>query len=86
MSTKLKTHLIKIGNSQGVRIPKIWLKQLALGSDIEMFMESDQIVIRQANRPRHTWDEQFRIMAAHGDDRMLEESTTTQWDKDEWEW
>ena len=86
MSTVLKARIVKIGNSHGVRIPKVWLDQLELGGEVEMAMESDQIVIRPAHRPRHDWDEHFSKMAAHGDDRLLDSITATQWDQDEWEW
>jgi len=86
MSTVLKARIIKIGNSHGVRIPKVWLEQLDLGTEVEMAVQSDQIVIRPAHRPRHNWDQLFHAMAARGDDRLLDETAATQWDKDEWEW
>lgn len=86
MSTVLKARIIKIGNSHGVRIPKVWLEQLEWGTEVEMAMESDQIIIRSAHRPRGHWEQQFREMAAHGDDRLQDNITPTQWDKDEWEW
>jgi antitoxin MazE len=86
MSTVLKARIIKIGNSHGVRIPKVWLEQLDLGTEVEMAMESNQIVIRPTYRPRDNWEQQFRDMAAHGDDRLLDETYPTQWETAEWEW
>jgi antitoxin MazE len=86
MSVVLKARIIKIGNSHGVRIPKIWLEQLALGEEVEMAVQSDQIMIRPAHRPRHNWEEHFQAMAANGDDRLLDEAIATRWDKAEWEW
>jgi hypothetical protein len=35
---------------------------------------------------RQGWDEQFLLMAKHGDDKMLEEPVSTQWDRSEWKW
>jgi len=81
-----KTHLIAIGNSRGVRIPKMWLDQLRLGPRIEMTRQHGQVVIRSAKPPRAGWDEQFRTMSECGDDRLLDKQLPTQWDKDEWEW
>ena len=86
MSTVLKSRLVKIGNSHGVRIPKVWLDQLDLGAEVELSMQSDQIVIRPAHPPRHGWEEAFQAMAAHGDDRLLDQPHATRWDADEWEW
>ncbi|MBI4772427.1 MAG: AbrB/MazE/SpoVT family DNA-binding domain-containing protein [Chloroflexi bacterium] len=86
MGTVLKARIVKIGNSRGIRIPKVWLDQLALGEEVEMAVQSDQIVIRPARRPRHNWEEQFRALAAQGDDRLLDEAIATRWDKEEWEW
>ena len=86
MSTVLRARIVKIGNSHGVRIPKVWLEQLALSEEVEMAVQSDQIVIRPAHRPRHNWEERFQVMATHGDDRLLDDAVATRWDKAEWEW
>lgn len=86
MNTVVKARIVKIGNSQGIRIPKVWLDQIGLGEDVEVAVQPDQLVIRPARRPRHDWDKQFRAMTERGDDRPLDEVTPTQWDKDEWEW
>jgi hypothetical protein len=45
-----------------------------------------QIIIRPARRPRHNWEEQFQVMAANGNGRLLDEAIATRWDKEEWEW
>lgn len=86
MSTSLRVRIIKIGNSQGIRIPKVWLEQLHLGAEVEMTVQPKQIIIRPAHQPRHNWDEQFQAMAACGDDQLLDKVMPTRWDKEEWEW
>jgi len=88
MSTAVKTRIIKIGNSQGIRIPKLLLDQSGLGEEVELSIERGQLVIRPVRRARHGWDEQFRMMAESGDDRLLDEEalSLTQWDAGEWEW
>lgn len=86
MNTILRSRIVKIGNSQGIRIPKVWLAQLGPGEEVEMAVQPNQIVIRPAHRPRHNWAEQFRAMAAQGDDKLLEGVIATRWDKEEWEW
>ena len=86
MSTVLKARIIQIGNSRGVRIPKTWLDQLNFQEEVELAVESDQIVIRPAHHPRAGWEQQFREMAARGDDKLLDEPTPADWEEDEWEW
>lgn len=82
----VKTHLIKIGNSRGIRIPKPLLDRFGFGEEVELAVQRNQLVIRPAQRARHGWDKQFGLMAEHSDDRLLDETILTQWDVDEWEW
>lgn len=86
MNMVLKSRIIKIGNSHGVRIPKVWLEQLDLGEEVEMAVESDQIVIRPTYRPRDNWEQQLSEMTDRGDDLLLDQPIPTRWDQDEWEW
>lgn len=88
MSTIVKTRLIKIGNSHGIRIPKLLLDQIGLVEEVELEVQPDQIVIRPAQLPRFGWEEQFQTMAAQGDDRLLdgEALLLTTWDTHEWVW
>ena len=84
----MKTRIIKIGNSQGIRIPKVLLEQSGLGEEVDLQVQDEQIIIRPAQRPRQGWEEAFRSMAKHGDDQLLDSDLTgqTRWDKDEWQW
>lgn len=84
----MRTNIIRIGNSQGIRIPKILLEQSRLGTEVDLEVENEMIVIRPAARPREGWGEKFRLMSESGDDQMIDEdlSEQTVWDKDEWEW
>jgi len=88
MSMVARVRIVKIGDSQGVRIPKFLLGQLELGEEVELAVEEGQLVIRPVRRSRYGWDEEFRQMAERGDDRMLDETalSLTQWDEDEWKW
>jgi antitoxin component of MazEF toxin-antitoxin module len=42
----MRTRIIRIGNSQGVRIPKLMLEQSGLADEVELEVRSDHIVIR----------------------------------------
>jgi antitoxin MazE len=83
---KIKTRIIKIGNSRGIRIPKLLIEHVGLGSEAEITVERDRLIIRPTARPRTGWDEQFRAMAERGDDRILDELVPTRWEGNEWTW
>lgn len=84
----MRANIIRIGNSQGIRIPKVLLEQSHLGTEVELEVEDEKIVIRSASRPRQGWEDKFRLIAERGDDKMIDEdlSGQTEWDKEEWEW
>jgi len=84
----MKTRIVKIGNSQGVRIPSLLLNQLQLKGEVELAVKQNQLVIRPSHRPRHGWEEQFKKMAEERNDRLLDEDAVclSQWDEDGWKW
>jgi antitoxin MazE len=84
----MKTRLIKIGNSQGIRIPKLLIDQVGLTNEVEVEASPGQLLIRSARAPRQGWDEQFQAMSAAGDDRLLDREplSLTDWEASEWEW
>lgn len=87
MQPVLKTRVVKIGNSQGIRIPKVLVDQFNLGEEIELLSKDGMLLIRPAFHPRANWDEQFRAMAERGDDALLDDvATTPTWDDEEWAW
>jgi len=89
MSTIVKTNIVKIGNSHGIRIPKLLLEQIGLMGQVEVEAQSHQLVVRPILKTtREGWAEKFQEMAARGDDALLDEETFTasQWDKEEWQW
>jgi len=82
----MKSRIVRIGNSRGVRIPKPVIEQIGLGDDIEMVVREGALVITPLGRPRAGWGEAFRAMAERGDDRPIDEPRPTAWDEDEWQW
>jgi antitoxin MazE len=79
---------VRIGNSQGVRIPKLLLDQIDLGDKVELALEENQIVIRAALPARHGWEEAFQRMSEQGDDEWVDGDSLlpTAWDEEDWEW
>ncbi len=84
----MKASIVRIGNSQGIRIPKVVLEQTQLKGEVELEVRDQQILIRAAKKPRHDWVRKFRVMAEKGDDKLLDGDSIglTSWDKDEWQW
>ncbi len=85
--TTITTRIVKIGNSQGIRIPRLLLDQVQFGQEVELVVQERQIVIREAKPARAGWAEAFQKMAKQGDDLLLDDVvSTTEWDEEEWEW
>jgi len=84
----VKTRIIQIGNSQGIRIPKPILKQLGFTDEVELEVLPDQLIIRSVDQPRQQWNAAFKAMAEAGDDQLLDDEplTLTEWEEREWEW
>lgn len=84
----MKARIVKIGNSQGVRIPKLLLERSNLAEEVELEAQDHQIIIRSARQPRHGWESEFRAMAERGDDELLDKDlpVLTRWDEEEWQW
>lgn len=86
MNMTVRSKVIKIGNSRGIRIPHVILEQVGLTDEVEMKVDGDKLIIRSSHHPRRGWDNLFVAMAKQGDDQLLDETTPTQWDEDEWTW
>lgn len=86
MGAAIRTRIVKIGNSQGIRIPKPLLEQSGIEAEVEIEVEGDRLIIRPAARSRVGWDEAFATMAERKDDVLLDDVSTTNWEQVEWEW
>jgi antitoxin MazE len=82
----MKSEIIAIGNSKGVRIPKPVLEHCGIKKEILMDIEDQQIVIRPARRkPRAGWAEAFARMGRRGDDSLLIDDKLGL-DMEDWKW
>lgn len=84
----MRARIIKIGNSQGIRIPKLLLEQSRLHDEVELEAQGNQIILRSVTTPRQGWDEAFQAMSQHQDDHLLDDDLiqASQWDEEEWQW
>lgn len=86
MNMMIRSKVVKIGNSRGIRIPKTILDQAGLTDEVEMKVEGNKLIIQASHHPRQGWEERFASMAEQGDDQLLDETSTTKWDEEEWTW
>jgi antitoxin MazE len=82
----MKTQIIQIGNSQGIRIPKVLLEECRISGDVELTIQPDGILIRNVQKPRAGWDEAFRSMAEKEEDEPITEAPASAFDRKEWQW
>ena len=84
----MKTRIVRIGNSRGIRIPKPLLEQTGLRGEVEIETENDALIIRPVRKTREGWAASFRKMAKAGDDVVLGEIalSLSSWDDEEWQW
>lgn len=82
----MKVRIIKIGNSQGIRIPKPFLVQSGIENEVELKMEKNQLIILPVKQARKGWKEAFSKQIT--DDQQLDEyqNISNQWDHEEWQW
>ncbi len=82
----MKTKIVRIGNSLGVRIPRPLLEDAGLTGEVEIVAKKRGLLIRPFRHARAGWAEAFRRMAELGDDALLDAPTATRFDEEEWEW
>jgi len=82
-------HLIKIGNSQGIRIPKPLIQQAHLeGKELDILVVNHGILVTPSKKPREGWKKSIEaIIASEGsevtDDEWLDATLTSD---DDLEW
>jgi antitoxin MazE len=82
----MKARLVRIGNSRGVRLPKPVIEEAGLGEDVDIQVRNGAVVITPAARPRSGWANAARRARERGGDRLLDETTSTRFDDEEWRW
>lgn len=82
----MKTNIINIGNSQGIILPSLLLRQLKLSSrsTVELEVRNGSIVIKP--EPRQGWAETAKMMNAGEDDDLLLPDHANDFENEEWTW
>jgi antitoxin MazE len=82
----MKTKLVPIGNSRGVRIPKPLLEQAGLEDDVELRVVEGGILVRGVGVRRAGWAEAAEKVRERGEDGLLDAPVSTDFDESEWNW
>jgi antitoxin MazE len=62
----MKVSIVAIGNSRGVRLPKVVLEQLGFGAEAELEVEGGRVTLTPLKTPRSGWAEAFTRDPADG--------------------
>lgn len=68
----MRTAIRRLGNSQGIIIPKPLLAQAGLDDEADLVLEGNALVLRRPRKPaRAGWAEASKAIAAAGDDALV---------------
>jgi antitoxin MazE len=86
----MKVKVVKIGNSKGIRIPKVLLRQTGIDEEVNLEVKENQIILEPIKHPvRSGWNSAFAKIAEIGDDKLLDEQSLvnqSSFDESDWEW
>jgi antitoxin MazE len=80
----LKTYLVRIGNSRGVRLPKPLIDKAGLTEEVQLRVQRGAIIIAQTAPSRSDWADAANDARQRQEDRLLETPTPTRFDDEEW--
>ena len=81
----MKTKIVRIGNSQGIRIPKPLLEEADLGEEVELRLAPEGLVIERVDGRRRGWSEaaaELALSQASHEDPFV----PSEFDETEWQW
>jgi len=82
----MKTRLVRIGNSRGVRLPKAVIAQAGLTEEVELGVRDGAVIIARTTSVRSGWADAAKRMCGRDEDRLLDAPSPTRFDEKEWQW
>lgn len=67
----MKIPIVKIGNSKGIRIPKMLIDKYAFEDEVEIELTEDGMVLHPIKKARQGWGDSFAKMHKNEDDVLL---------------
>ena len=86
----MNTRLIRVGNSQGIVLPKKLLQQYHLTGEVDLQPTPEGLLIKPVVKTRRQgWDERFQHALAQGqapEGELLEGFSDEAFEETEWQW
>ncbi len=82
----MKTRLVRIGNSRGVRLPKAIIAQAGLTEEVQLDVRDGAVIIASTTSTRAGWADAARQMRERDEDLLIDPPVPTLFDEKEWEW
>ena len=81
----MRTSIIQIGNSKGLRLSKTLLEKYNFKDTVEIILEKSRIIIKPVSEPRKGWEKAFKKMHDLGDDVLLMNDIFEDEDFEKWD-
>jgi antitoxin MazE len=82
----MKTRLIRVGNSRGLLLPKLFIEQAGFKDEVEIELRKGAIVIVSTKPPRSGWEKAAKQIHERDEDLLFDSPTPTHFDQSEWQW
>lgn len=82
----MRTRLVRIGNSRGIRIPKALIEGAGLDVPLRLRVVDAGLLLERVEDPRAGWSEAAREMKDRDEDGLLDDPVPTVFDESEWDW
>ena len=86
----MNTRLIRVGNSQGIVLPKKLLLQYHLTDEVDLLPTPEGLLIKPVVKTRRQgWDERFQQAIAQGqapEGELLEGFSDESFEETDWQW
>ena len=82
----MKAKLVRIGNSRGIRLPKLLIDQVGLADEVDLEVREGTIVISASEAARSGWAAAARGMEDRHEDAPLDPYVPSHFDDREWKW
>jgi antitoxin MazE len=82
----MKTRLVQIGNSRGVRLPKPMIEEAGLDDEVELQVRDGAVIIKALRDSRSGWEDAAKELRNKSGDTLLDPPTPTHFDEEDWEW
>jgi len=67
----MKVGIISVGNSKGIRIPKVILEQCHFNKEAELEVQGNALLIKPVKKVREGWDKAFQLMHERKEDSLV---------------